>query len=67
VILYGSGAEKIRFICDDNARKYEVNKTFEGVLPNLERGGARPTVRGYARSWAATSPRPPAWPARAIA
>jgi excinuclease ABC subunit A len=37
VILYGSGTEKIRFIYDDNARKYEVNKTFEGVLPNLER------------------------------
>ncbi|HEX3364540.1 excinuclease ABC subunit UvrA [Phenylobacterium sp.] len=37
VILHGSGAEKIRFIYDDNARKYEVNKTFEGVLPNLER------------------------------
>jgi excinuclease ABC subunit A len=37
VVLYGSGDEKIRFIYDDNARKYEVNKTFEGVLPNLER------------------------------
>ncbi len=37
VVLYGSGAQKIRFIYDDNARKYEVNKTFEGVLPNLER------------------------------
>jgi len=37
VVLYGSGTEKIRFIYDDNARKYEVNKTFEGVLPNLER------------------------------
>jgi excinuclease ABC subunit A len=37
VILYGSGDEKIRFIYDDNARRYEVNKTFEGVLPNLER------------------------------
>ncbi|HEY8574587.1 excinuclease ABC subunit UvrA [Phenylobacterium sp.] len=36
-ILYGSGSEKIRFVYDDNARKYEVNKTFEGVLPNLER------------------------------
>src|SRR4029453_15709080 len=33
----GSGTEKVRFIYDDNARKYEVNKTFEGVLPNLER------------------------------
>ncbi|MBU1376643.1 MAG: excinuclease ABC subunit UvrA [Alphaproteobacteria bacterium] len=37
VVLYGSGTDKIRFIYDDNARKYEVNKTFEGVLPNLER------------------------------
>ncbi|MCI3133458.1 excinuclease ABC subunit UvrA [Phenylobacterium aquaticum] len=37
VVLYGSGTQKIHFIYDDNARKYEVNKTFEGVLPNLER------------------------------
>ncbi|MDR3506412.1 MAG: excinuclease ABC subunit UvrA [Caulobacteraceae bacterium] len=37
VILRGSGAQKIQFTYDDNARKYEVNKTFEGVLPNLER------------------------------
>ncbi|THD77725.1 MAG: excinuclease ABC subunit UvrA [Phenylobacterium sp.] len=37
VIVQGSGEEKIRFIYDDNARRYEVNKTFEGVLPNLER------------------------------
>ncbi|WP_304217697.1 excinuclease ABC subunit UvrA [Phenylobacterium aquaticum] len=37
VVLYGSGTDKIKFIYDDNARKYEVNKTFEGVLPNLER------------------------------
>jgi excinuclease ABC subunit A len=37
VVLYGSGTQKIHFVYDDNARKYEVNKTFEGVLPNLER------------------------------
>ena len=37
VVLYGSGGQKIQFIYDDNARKYEVNKTFEGVIPNLER------------------------------
>jgi excinuclease ABC subunit A len=37
VILYGSAAQKIRFVYDDNARKYEVNKTFEGVVPNLQR------------------------------
>jgi excinuclease ABC subunit A len=37
VVLLGSKSEKVRFTYDDNARKYEVNKTFEGVLPNLER------------------------------
>ncbi|MFO1014857.1 MAG: excinuclease ABC subunit UvrA [Caulobacteraceae bacterium] len=37
VVLQGSGTDKIKFVYDDNARKYEVNKTFEGVLPNLER------------------------------
>src|SRR6185312_8537606 len=37
VILKGSGADKIKFVYDDNARRYEVSKTFEGVVPNLER------------------------------
>jgi excinuclease ABC subunit A len=37
VILHGSGGEKIKFTYDDNARKYETSKAFEGVLPNLER------------------------------
>ncbi|WP_313574686.1 excinuclease ABC subunit UvrA [Brevundimonas sp.] len=37
VILRGSGGDKIKFVYDDNARKYEVSKPFEGVLPNLER------------------------------
>jgi excinuclease ABC subunit A len=37
VILRGSGGEKIKFVYDDNARKYETVKAFEGVLPNLER------------------------------
>ena len=37
VILNGTKGEKIHFVYDDNARKYEVSKTFEGVLPNLER------------------------------
>jgi len=36
-ILHGTGSEKIHFIYDDNARKYEVRKPFEGVLPNLDR------------------------------
>ena len=37
VVLHGSGSDKIKFVYDDNARKYEVSKPFEGVLPNLER------------------------------
>jgi excinuclease ABC subunit A len=37
VILSGAGTEKIKFVYDDQARKYEVSKPFEGVLPNLER------------------------------
>ncbi len=37
VVLNGSGGEKIKFVYDDNARKYEVSKAFEGVMPNLER------------------------------
>jgi excinuclease ABC subunit A len=37
VILQGSATQKIQFVYDDNARKYEVNKTFEGVIPNLDR------------------------------
>lgn len=37
VILHGTKSEKVKFSYDDNARKYEVSKPFEGVLPNLER------------------------------
>ena len=37
VILHGTGSEKVKFTYDDQARKYEVSKPFEGVLPNLER------------------------------
>src|SRR5208283_5288782 len=36
-ILYGSGAEDIRFAYDDGLRSYEVRKPFEGVISNLER------------------------------
>lgn len=37
VVLYGTGKEKINFVYDDNARRYETTKPFEGVIPNLER------------------------------
>ena len=36
-ILYGSGAEEIRFAYDDGLRAYEVRKPFEGVVSNLDR------------------------------
>ena len=37
VVLQGTGSTKVKFTYDDQARKYEVSKPFEGVLPNLER------------------------------
>jgi excinuclease ABC subunit A len=37
VILYGSGEDEIKFIYDDGMRRYETKKTFEGVIPNMER------------------------------
>ncbi|MGV6874902.1 excinuclease ABC subunit UvrA [Pseudochelatococcus sp. B33] len=36
-ILYGTGQEKVRILYSDGSRSYEVNKPFEGVIPNLER------------------------------
>ncbi|MFD2250591.1 excinuclease ABC subunit A [Pseudochelatococcus lubricantis] len=36
-ILYGTGREKVRILYADGSRSYEVNKPFEGVIPNLER------------------------------
>jgi excinuclease ABC subunit A len=37
VILNGTGEEEIEFVYDDGLRRYEVTKTFEGVIPNLDR------------------------------
>jgi len=37
VILYGSDGETVRFTYDDGLRVYDVEKPFEGVIPNLER------------------------------
>ncbi len=37
VVLYGTDDEDVKFIYADGARKYEVVKPFEGVIPNLER------------------------------
>lgn len=36
-IINGSGKTEIQFVYEDGSRRYETKKTFEGVLPNLER------------------------------
>jgi len=36
-ILYGSGADDIKFVYDDGLRGYTTKKPFEGVITNLER------------------------------
>ncbi|ALI54651.1 excinuclease ABC subunit UvrA [Celeribacter marinus] len=37
VFLYGSGTEEIPFRYDEGGRVYEVTRSFEGVVPNMER------------------------------
>ncbi|OWU83887.1 excinuclease ABC subunit A [Oceanicola sp. 22II-s10i] len=37
VFLYGSGEEEILFRYDEGGRVYQVTRTFEGVIPNMER------------------------------
>ena len=37
VMLYGSGDEKIKFRYDEGGRVYEIERGFEGVIPNMER------------------------------
>ena len=37
MVLFGTGKDEVDFIYDDGMRRYEVTKTFEGVIPNLER------------------------------
>jgi len=37
VFLYGSGKEEILFRYDEAGRVYQVTRSFEGVIPNMER------------------------------
>src|SRR5579871_3655217 len=37
IVLNGSGEEEIKFIYDDGLRRYETKKSFEGVIPNMQR------------------------------
>jgi len=36
-ILHGTGDRKVEFNYDDGLRAYKTSKTFEGVIPNLQR------------------------------
>jgi excinuclease ABC subunit A len=37
VFLFGSGEEEIKFRYDEGGRVYEVTRSFEGVIPNMQR------------------------------
>ena len=37
LFLRGSGSDEIKFRFDDAGRIYEISRTFEGVIPNMER------------------------------
>ncbi|MEJ6394748.1 excinuclease ABC subunit UvrA [Gymnodinialimonas sp. 2305UL16-5] len=37
IFLRGSGEEEIKFRYDEGGRVYQVERTFEGVIPNMER------------------------------
>ncbi|MBP7001253.1 excinuclease ABC subunit UvrA [Amaricoccus sp.] len=37
VLLWGSKGEKVRFRYDEGGRVYEIDRPFEGVIPNMER------------------------------
>ena len=37
VFLYGSGDDEIQFRYDEGGRVYQVTRSFEGVIPNMER------------------------------
>lgn len=57
-ILHGTD-EKIEFHYADGARSYKTTKTFEGIVPNLERKLEKPIPPGRARrSGASCRPRP---------
>lgn len=37
VIIHGSGEEKIKFQFDESSQHYAVTKTFDGIIPSLEK------------------------------
>jgi excinuclease ABC subunit A len=37
IVLHGSGEDEIKFVYDDGLRRYDTKKSFEGVIPNMQR------------------------------
>ena len=37
IVLFGTKGELVQFVYSEGGRRYETKKTFEGVIPNLER------------------------------
>lgn len=37
VVLFGTKGQAIKFVYEDDGRRYETTKPFEGVIPNLQR------------------------------
>ncbi|GBD43318.1 UvrABC system protein A [bacterium HR40] len=48
VILFGSDGIPVRMVFEDGTRRFETNRPFEGVVPNLERR-LRETESGWMR------------------
>ncbi len=67
VFLYGSGDEEIMFRYDEGGRVYQVERVFEGVIPNMERRYRERIRTGSGKSSSAIRTTDPAAPATAIA
>jgi len=50
IILYGSGNTKINYSIKRNSDEYKLNRSFEGVIPNLERR-YKETKSDYMQEW----------------
>jgi len=47
LFLYGSKGKIIKFRYDDNGRIYDVNRPFEGIIPNLQRRSRETTSNWF--------------------
>lgn len=66
-VLYGTGDTKIQFVYDDGTRSYKTDKSFEGVIGNIERRWRETDSQMCAMNSPGTSQITHATPARATA